>query len=149
MNDKTSPLGRWARGIQVVVLMVVLFAPIVWMFMAGFKNRVDITRYPPVLFFTPTLDNYRELFVRTDFLENTLNSFIARLIEKGEYDRAFLLWQESWSEEDLLTFSWPADPRFNVEKAAAAFGWRTDARTASRAADGEVSRLEQERDRWP
>jgi multiple sugar transport system permease protein len=45
------------------------------MILASFKNRTDITKYPPELFFTPTLENYQHLFTRTDFLENTLNSF--------------------------------------------------------------------------
>ena len=67
-------LGRFAMGVQIAVLVVVLFAPIAWMVMASFKSRVDITRYPPQLLFTPTMENYRELFVRTDFLDNTLNS---------------------------------------------------------------------------
>jgi multiple sugar transport system permease protein len=62
-------------GLQVAILCVALFAPIAWMIMASFKNRADITKYPPELLFTPTLDNYTQLFTRTDFLENTLNSF--------------------------------------------------------------------------
>ena len=45
------------------------------MILASFKNRTEITKYPPELFFTPTLENYQHLFTRTDFLENTLNSF--------------------------------------------------------------------------
>lgn len=61
---------------QVAILALVGFAPIAWMVAASFKSRVDITRYPPTLLFEPTLENYRQLFVRTDFLENTLNSFI-------------------------------------------------------------------------
>jgi multiple sugar transport system permease protein len=66
---------RLLSTVQAMILALVLFAPIGWMFMASFKNRVEITKYPPELFFTATLDNYRMLFVRTDFLENTLNSF--------------------------------------------------------------------------
>lgn len=62
-------------GLQVFILCVALFAPIAWMILASFKNRTDITKYPPELLFTPTLDNYTQLFTRTDFLENTLNSF--------------------------------------------------------------------------
>ncbi len=62
-------------SLQVIVLCIVLFAPIAWMILASFKNRTDITKYPPELFFTPTLENYQHLFTRTDFLENTLNSF--------------------------------------------------------------------------
>lgn len=68
-------LLKYLMSLQVVILCVVLFAPIAWMIMASFKNRTEITRYPPELLFTPTLDNYQQLFTRTDFLENTLNSF--------------------------------------------------------------------------
>jgi multiple sugar transport system permease protein len=67
--------ARFARAVQIAVLLVVLFAPIAWMILSSFKNRVDITRYPPQWLFSPTLENYRALFVRTDFLDNTLNSF--------------------------------------------------------------------------
>lgn len=68
-------LLKYLMSLQVVILCVVLFAPIAWMIMASFKNRTEITRYPPELFFSPTLENYQQLFTRTDFLENTLNSF--------------------------------------------------------------------------
>lgn len=71
----SSRLMGLLTGLQALVLMVVLFAPIAWMILASFKNRVDVTRYPPKLLFEPTLDNYRQLFIRTDFLDNTLNSF--------------------------------------------------------------------------
>lgn len=68
-------LMRYLMSIQVIVLCIALFAPIAWMILASFKNRTEITKYPPELFFTPTLENYQHLFTRTDFLENTLNSF--------------------------------------------------------------------------
>ena len=68
-------LMRYLMSLQLIVLCIVLFAPIAWMILASFKNRTEITKYPPELFFTPTLENYQHLFTRTDFLENTLNSF--------------------------------------------------------------------------
>lgn len=68
-------LMRYLMSLQVIVLCIVLFAPIAWMILASFKNRTEITKYPPELFFKPTLENYQHLFTRTDFLENTLNSF--------------------------------------------------------------------------
>ena len=68
-------LMRYLMSLQMIVVCIVLFATIAWMILASFKNRTDITKYPPELFFTPTLENYQHLFTRTDFLENTLNSF--------------------------------------------------------------------------
>lgn len=37
-------------SLQVIVLCIVLFAPIAWMILASFKNRTEITKYPPELF---------------------------------------------------------------------------------------------------
>lgn len=37
-------LGRFAMGVQIVILMIVLFAPIAWMIVSSFKSRVDITQ---------------------------------------------------------------------------------------------------------
>ena len=68
-------LLKCLMSLQVIVLCVVLFSPIAWMILASFKPQTEITKYPPELFFTPTLVNYQQLFTRTDFLENTLNSF--------------------------------------------------------------------------
>ena len=67
-------LLNYLMSIQIIVLCVVLFAPIAWMILASFKSRTEITKYPPELLFTPTLENYQQLFTRTDFLENTMNS---------------------------------------------------------------------------
>ena len=71
-----SLLGRVLIHVQVAILLVVIVAPLAWMAAASFKTRTDVTKYPPTLLFDPTLENYRQLFQRTDFLENTFNSFI-------------------------------------------------------------------------
>jgi len=71
--------GRIARlfdAAQLAVIVVVLVAPIAWMVLSAFKPRNEVAALPPRLFFTPTLENFVELFRRTDFLENTLNSLI-------------------------------------------------------------------------
>lgn len=62
--------------LQALVLAAFFLAPIAWMVLSSFKDRTAVAAYPPRLLFEPTLDNYRELFVRTDFLDNTLNSLI-------------------------------------------------------------------------
>ena len=71
-----SMLGRVLIHVQVVILLVVIVAPLAWMAASSFKTRTDVTKYPPALLFDPTLENYRQLFQRTDFLDNTINSFI-------------------------------------------------------------------------
>ena len=62
--------------LQVAVLLLVILVPILWMVLTSFKERAEVTKIPPDLFFTPTLDNYRDLFSRTDFLHNSWNSFV-------------------------------------------------------------------------
>jgi multiple sugar transport system permease protein len=69
-------LVRMADATQLVVVLVVLALPILWTFLSAFKPRTEVAAIPPRLFFTPTLENFVELFSRNDFLHNTLNSLI-------------------------------------------------------------------------
>lgn len=50
--------------------------PIIWMIMASFKTQIDNLAIPPVFVFKPTLENYRETFIRNPFLKYTWNSFV-------------------------------------------------------------------------
>jgi multiple sugar transport system permease protein len=69
-------LIRMADATQLVVVLIVLALPIAWTFLSAFKPRTEVAAIPPRLFFTPTLENFVELFSRNDFLHNTLNSLI-------------------------------------------------------------------------
>ncbi len=68
--------ARALDGIALALVILVLVAPVAWMVLSAFKPRTEVAALPPRLFFTPTLENFDELFQRTDFLENTLNSLI-------------------------------------------------------------------------
>ena len=79
MNDFGRPRGKLLAAIetlQAAVLVAAVLAPIAWMVLASFKDRAEVTRIPPRLFFDPTLENYRQLFLRSDFLHYTWNSVI-------------------------------------------------------------------------
>lgn len=70
---------RWIRRLntlQVVVVAVVILLPIAWMVLGSFKPSSQVTAYPPRLFFSPTLDNYRQLFETTPFARYTWNSLV-------------------------------------------------------------------------
>jgi multiple sugar transport system permease protein len=73
---RRSALAVLLGRLQVILMLIVVVMPIAWMFLASFKHSIDVMTLPPKLFITPTLDNYRELFVRTDFLHNTWNSLV-------------------------------------------------------------------------
>ena len=38
--------------------------PVLWGFLTSFKTERDVLAYPPVLFFTPTLANYRDAMTK-------------------------------------------------------------------------------------
>jgi multiple sugar transport system permease protein len=84
-----SPGRSRARVIQIVLgvvaaaLILVYLSPIVWLVLTSFKDRVDIFSSAPSLFFTPTLENYREAFLEKGFTDNLLNSTIVGLVSTG------------------------------------------------------------------
>ncbi|WP_137132693.1 carbohydrate ABC transporter permease [Rhizobium sp. FY34] len=59
MRLSTSTLLH-ALGLATVVAFSLF--PFYWMVAASFKTQADILASPPVLFFTPTLENYRAVF---------------------------------------------------------------------------------------
>jgi multiple sugar transport system permease protein len=67
---------RLADAIGLSAVLLLLLAPLAWMVASAFKPRTEITAFPPRLLFEPTLDNFRELFGRTDFVLNTWNSLV-------------------------------------------------------------------------
>ncbi|HYZ31216.1 MAG TPA: carbohydrate ABC transporter permease, partial [Crenalkalicoccus sp.] len=69
-------LARLGDVAQLALVVLVLAAPVAWMVLSAFKPRTEVAALPPRLLFTPTLENFAELFDRSDFLLNTLNSLI-------------------------------------------------------------------------
>ena len=70
---------RWIRRLntlQIVFVAVIILLPIAWMVLGSFKPSSQVTAYPPKLFFSPTLDNYRQLFGTTPFARYTWNSAV-------------------------------------------------------------------------
>ena len=67
------------RGLFYLGVAVVCIVPIfvfLWMFLTGFKTQADNLAIPPKVFFRPTFDNFRSVFVRNDFLKYLLNSTV-------------------------------------------------------------------------
>ncbi len=59
-------------GVLLAVFMFVFF----WMVMTSIKQPKDVTVYPPVWLFQPTLDNYRAVLDKTPFWQQLQNSLI-------------------------------------------------------------------------
>lgn len=67
---------RRLNTLQILLVALVILAPIAWMVLSSFKPSSQVTAYPPQLIFSPTLDNYRQLFETTPFGRQTLNSAV-------------------------------------------------------------------------
>lgn len=67
--------------IVVSSLIFIFFVfPYIWMILMSFKNRADILSVQPKFIFTPTVENYKELFQKEDFLLMIKNSFFVVLL---------------------------------------------------------------------
>lgn len=69
-------IGRAADAAALVLVLGVLVLPVAWVVLSAFKMRTEVAALPPKVIFTPTLENFVELFGRGDFLDYTWNSFI-------------------------------------------------------------------------
>ncbi|MBA2596323.1 MAG: carbohydrate ABC transporter permease [Chloroflexia bacterium] len=77
---KPSPgviVFTYAAG--VLALLLFMF-PIFWMVLTSFKTTVQAFSSVPVLFFTPTLENYREVLVDRGFIGYIRNSLFIGLL---------------------------------------------------------------------
>ncbi|WP_372571572.1 carbohydrate ABC transporter permease [Ruegeria jejuensis] len=70
------------NAIQIILILIAIFimlVPILWIFLAAFKNHVDV--YQLKLFFTPTLENFGTVFDAPYHLgDKLMNSTIVALV---------------------------------------------------------------------
>lgn len=57
-------------------IALIVFFPIFWMVLTGFKTEGEAVATPPSLFFEPTLAGYNEVMARADYLKFALNSIV-------------------------------------------------------------------------
>jgi multiple sugar transport system permease protein len=71
VNDRN--LQRLTQ-LQLLLISLAVLVPVAWMVLSSFKPSAQVTAYPPKLIFSPTLDNYRQLFSSTPFAQYAINS---------------------------------------------------------------------------
>src|ERR1700722_4341759 len=69
-------LSRIAARAIIVLVAASVVIPILWTLLSGFKHRVDIVTPTPMLFFTPTLDNFLYVLERDSVRAGLINSII-------------------------------------------------------------------------
>ena len=62
--------------IIVLMVTVIFISPILWQYAGAFKPTNEVIAYPPVFFFSPSLDNFIDLFQEKQALTNLKNSII-------------------------------------------------------------------------
>lgn len=62
------------------LLTLLLFFPLGWLILTAFKTELQAISVPPLLWFTPTLDNFREVEERSDYLLYAKNSLITSVV---------------------------------------------------------------------
>jgi sorbitol/mannitol transport system permease protein len=69
-------IAEAARAILAWIVALIVFFPILWMVLTSFKTELGAFSMPPKLFFTPTLENYREVMERADYPHFAWNSLV-------------------------------------------------------------------------
>ena len=78
MNKADQRARFWLHVLVLALVLIILF-PFLWLLMMSFKTDSDIFAWPPVLFFTATLDHYLALW-QGNFPKSFANSAIASIV---------------------------------------------------------------------
>jgi sorbitol/mannitol transport system permease protein len=107
------PPALIARTLIAWLVTLVLFFPLGWLILTAFKTELQAISVPPLLWFTPTLDNFREVEERSDYLLYAKNSLITSVVStviglliaapaaysmafyKGRHTKNILMWMLS------------------------------------------------------
>ncbi len=95
------------------LVTLLLFFPLAWLIMTAFKTELQAIAVPSLLWFTPTLDNFREVQERSDYLLYARNSLMTSVVStvvglliaapaaysmaffKGRHTKNILMWMLS------------------------------------------------------
>lgn len=64
------------RTVVAWLVTLILFFPLGWLVLTAFKTELQAISVPPLLFFTPTLENFHEVQERSDYLLYAQNSLV-------------------------------------------------------------------------
>ena len=80
MDSSKSKIGTFILGWGAALI---LFFPILWMLLTGFKTEAEAIATPPTLFFSPTLENYYAVFERADYMSFAINSIVISVVARA------------------------------------------------------------------
>ncbi|PQA77228.1 carbohydrate ABC transporter permease [Rhodoferax sp. TS-BS-61-7] len=110
---KTFSWLFWLRTLTAWVVTFMLFFPLGWLVLTAFKTELQAISVPPLVFFTPTLENFEIVQERSDYMLYATNSLITSVAStilglmlafpaayamaffKGKYTKDILMWMLS------------------------------------------------------
>ncbi|HUN90756.1 MAG TPA: carbohydrate ABC transporter permease [Burkholderiaceae bacterium] len=78
MKPKTATVA--ARAILAWAVALLLFFPLAWLALTAFKTELQAIAVPPLLAFTPTLENFAEVQDRSNYLLYAMNSIVTSVV---------------------------------------------------------------------
>jgi sorbitol/mannitol transport system permease protein len=111
-RSKFSPV-LIARTLAAWLVTLLLFFPLGWLMLTAFKTELQAISVPPLLLFTPTLENFSIVQERSDYMLYAQNSFITSVVStilglmlaypaayamaffKGKHTKDVLMWMLS------------------------------------------------------
>ena len=112
-HSKLNLLMHALRTFTAWGVTLVLFFPLGWLVLTAFKTELQAISVPPLLMFTPTLENFRIVQERSDYLLYAQNSLITSVLStvlglmlafpaaysmaffKGKHTKDILMWMLS------------------------------------------------------
>lgn len=71
-----SRIAHVSANATIAIYLLAVLLPLAWMALASVKTREQVAQLPPLLHFSPTLDNYREVFRDSEFPRYFVNSVV-------------------------------------------------------------------------
>ncbi|MEY4765243.1 MAG: hypothetical protein RI907_1916 [Pseudomonadota bacterium] len=79
-RPRKFPLALIVRTLVAWSVTALLFFPLAWLILTAFKTELQAIAVPPELFFSPTLESFREVEERSDYLLFAKNSVITSVL---------------------------------------------------------------------
>ena len=73
-------LALLVRTVAAWLVTLLLVFPLIWLVLTAFKTELQAIAVPPQLFFTPTLESFREVNLRSDYLHHAANSVVTSFV---------------------------------------------------------------------
>src|SRR5437667_12217821 len=73
-------LALTLRTVAAWLATLLIVFPLIWLVLTAFKTEQQAIAIPPQLFFTPTLESFAEVNLRSDYLHFAFNSVVTSLV---------------------------------------------------------------------